>query len=220
MADMPGFGRMDVSDRGGPHDFSYEDARSVPASPGLTPSHTVGPFFAYGLTPGPYAYPLHEIHRTDLASAAVPGMRLMIEGQVFDGTGAPVHDAMVELLQADSSGIYAAAPRNDGFTGYGRCGTGAEGRGGDTHFRFRTIKPGVTLPGAAPFLTLIVTMRGLLNHCITRMYFPGDDVSRDPVLSQVPRHRRHTLLAKEAAPDRYRFDIHMQGENETVFFDI
>lgn len=220
MADMPGFGRMDLDDRGGPHDFVYEDSRGMPATPGPTPSHTVGPYFAYGLTPGAYGYALRDIHRADLAPASVAGLRLMVEGQVFDGNGTPVHDAMIELIQADASGNYVDRPRNDGFTGYGRCGTGAEGRGGDTHFRFRTIKPGVTLPGAAPFLTLIVTMRGLLNHCITRMYFPGDDVSRDPVLSQVPRDRRHTLMSKETAPDRYRFDIHMQGENETVFFDL
>ncbi len=220
MADMPGFGRMDLCDRGGPHEFVYEDTASVPATHGLTPSHTVGPFFAYGLTPGPYGYPQRDIHRTDLAPASVPGERVLIEGQVFDGTGAPIHDAMVELIQADSTGAYVDKARNDGFTGYGRCGTGAEGRGGDTRFRFRTIKPGVTLAGAAPFLTMIVTMRGLLNHCITRMYFPGDDVSRDPALSQVPRHRRHTLMARETGPGRYRFDIHMQGENETAFFDL
>ncbi len=220
MADMPGFGQMNLSDRGGAHEFNYDDASGTPATPGLTPSHTVGPFFAYGLTPGPYRYALREIHRTEIAPGTVPGDRLMIEGQIFDGNGAPVHDAMVELIQADGSGNYADTPRNDGFTGYGRCGTGAEGRNGDTHFRFRTIKPGVTMPGAAPFLTIIVTMRGLLNHCITRMYFAGDDFSRDPVLSQVPPDRRHTLISKETAPGRYRFDIHMQGDNETVFFDL
>lgn len=220
MTEMQGFGRMDLADRGGPHAFEYPDARTAPASPGLTPSHTVGPCFAYGLTPGSYGYPLREIHRTDLAPGDVAGERVVIEGQVFDGNGLPVHDAMIELIQADGTGTYAHAPRNDGFTGYGRCGTGAEGRQGDTNFRFRTIKPGVTLPGAAPFLTLIVTMRGLLNHCITRMYFPGDDLSRDPVLSQVPRTRRHTLMSRDIGPGRYRFDIRMQGDDETVFFDL
>lgn len=220
MAEMPGFGRMDLSDRGGAHEFEYPDQRTTPATPGLTPSHTVGPYFAYGLTPGPYGYQHREIHDTDLAPVAVPGERLVIEGQVFDGNGVPAHDAMIELIQADSSGAYVDRPRNDGFTGFGRCGTGAHGPQGDTRYRFRTIKPGVTLPGAAPFLTLILTMRGLLNHCITRMYFPGDDVSHDPVLSQVPRHRRHTLMGRETGAGRYRFDIRMQGDNETVFFDL
>ncbi len=220
MTEMAGFGRMDVTDRGGPHAFEYPDERAVAATPGLTPSHTVGPYFAYGLTPGPYGYPHRDLHKTDLAAASVAGERLIIEGQVFDGNAVPVHDAMVELIQADSAGIYVDSPRNDGFTGYGRCGTGAEGRQGDTHYRFRTVKPGVTLAGAAPFVTLIITMRGLLNHCITRMYFPGDNLSRDPVLRQVPRDRRHTLMSRETAPGRYRFDIHMQGDSETVFFDL
>lgn len=220
MAEMQDFGKMDLSDRGGAHEFEYGDQSSTEASAGLTPSQTVGPFFAYGLTPGPYGYPLREVHRTDLAPAEVAGARILLEGQVFDGAGAPVHDAVIELVQADHAGAYVDAPRNDGFTGYGRCGTGAEGREGDTHFRFRTIKPGVTMPGAAPFLTLIVTMRGLLNHCVTRVYFPGDALSLDPVMRQVPPERRQTLVASEVAPGRYRFDIRMQGPDETVFFDL
>lgn len=220
MADMPGFGEMDITDRGGAHAYAYPDARGTPASPGLTPSQTIGPFFAYGLTPGPYGYALPEIHRTDLAGPEVAGQPIVIEGAVFDGNGAAVHDALIEIVQADASGTYARAPRNDGFTGFGRCGTGAHGPEGDTRFVFRTVKPGATRPGAAPFVTLIVTMRGLLNHCITRAYFPGDAHDGDPVLAQVPVDRRGTLICAETATGRFRFDIHMQGPRETVFFDL
>ena len=151
MADMPVFGAMDPDDRGGAHDYAYEDAGRVPSSPGPTPSQTVGPFFAYGLTPGAYGYPFREIHRSQLAGPEVEGTPITLEGQVFDAAGAAVHDAMIELLQADGSGRYVTEPRNDGFTGYGRVGTGAGGPSGDTHFRFRTIRPGATRPGYAPF---------------------------------------------------------------------
>lgn len=220
MSEMQGFGRMDVNERGGPHAHIYEDGRATAPSPGPTPSQTVGPFFAYGLTPGPYGYPLSELHRTDLALPDVAGERILLEGQVFDGAGAPVHDAVVEILQADASGDYATRPRNDGFTGFGRCGTGAGGKDGDTHFRFHTILPGATAQGAAPFVTLIVFMRGLLNHAITRAYFPSAALDTDPVLAQVPAARRQTLIAAEIDAGRYRFDIRMQGPDETVFFDL
>jgi len=220
MAEMQGFGKMTLDDRGGKHDFQYEDARDVPASAGLTPSQTVGPFFAYGLTPGPYGYAFPEIHQTEMAGPDVEGMRIEIVGQVFDGAGVRVHDAVIELIQADATGAYVHAPRNDGFTGFGRCGTGANGKDGDTHFRFRTVKPGPTAHGAAPFISVIVTMRGLLNHAISRIYFPGDAHDDDPVLKQVPAGRRETLIAKEIASGQFRFDIHMQGAQETVFFDL
>ena len=223
MADMPGFGKMDPDDRGGPHDVAYPDGRGVVPTPGPTPSQTIGPFFAYGLTPGPYGYPLQDIHPTDLTGPAVAGERITLEGQVFDASGAPVHDAMVEIVQADSTGVYVTQPRNDGFTGFGRMGTGAKGpaeTGGDTRFVFRTIKPGPTAEGTAPFITLTLFMRGLLNHCVTRIYFPEDDTGSDPVLASVPAMRRETLIAKPLGPGHYRFDIHMQGDKETVFFDV
>ncbi len=223
MADMREFGTMNPADRGGSHDHVYEDGRTVTATPGPTPSQTIGPFFAFGLTPGPYGYALRDMHSNDLTGPAIAGERILLEGEVFDGSGVPVHDAMVELLQADSVGAYADQVRNDGFTGYGRCGTGAMGpveAGGDTRFRFHTIRPGATAPGNCPFVTLVLTMRGLLNHCITRVYFPEDAPHHDPVLGAVPKERRRTLIAGAAERGHYRFDIHMQGENETVFFDV
>lgn len=223
MADMHGFGEMDIEDRGGPHDHEYGDERSVAPTQGLTPSQTVGPFFAYGLTPGSYGYPFKDVHSATIAPTVSDDPVILIEGQVFDGEGMPVHDALVEIVQADSSGNYASKMRNEGFTGYARCGTGPGGpasKGGDTHFRFRTVKPESGLEGAAPFIAVIVTMRGLLNHCITRLYFPGDNHSTDPVMRQVPEERKATLIAEEVAANHYRFDIHMQGADETVFFDI
>ena len=223
MADIHGFGEMNLGDRGGKHDFAYDDASRVAPSDGPTPSQTVGPFFAYGLTPGSYGYPYKDIHSADLTVEGSSTSTIVIEGQIFDGAGNPIHDAMVELVQADETGRYVSEPRNDGFTGYGRCGTGSNGpaeKGGDTRFQFTTVKPGASGKGSAPFVTLIVTMRGLLNHCITRVYFPDDDHGSDPVLEQVPAERRATLVALETAPNRFQFNIHMQGENETVFFDL
>lgn len=223
MADMHGFGKMDWSDRGGRHDYYYDDVATKKPSAGLTPSQTLGPFFAYGLTPGAYSYPHTEIHSNTLVTEAMEGDRITIEGHVYDGNGNSVHDAMVEIIQADSAGQYARKPRNDGFTGYGRFGTGATGKeevGGDTRFRFHTIKPGITKEGTASFITVVVTMRGLLNHYITRMYFPEDNLSRDPVVRQVPQKRRHTLVCRLIETGKYEFDIHMQGEQETVFFDL
>lgn len=223
MADRLSSDVMNLEERGGVHEFMYQDGRSVPPSPGPTPSQTIGPFFAYGLTPGSYGYPLKEVHTADLAGPEVPGERITIEGQVFDGDGMPVDDALVEIMQADSLGAYITAPRRDGFTGYGRAGTGANGpahKGGDTRFVFRTVKPGPTAPGAAPFIAVVVTMRGLLNHCITRIYFPEDQIDQDPIMVSVPAERRDTLVAKYIEPMRYRFDVRMRGNAETVFFDI
>ena len=220
MSEMDEFGGMDLEDRGGRHDYDYGDQAHVPASAGLTPSQTVGPFFAYGLTPGPYGYDFPEIHNTKLAGKDVSGDRIVLSGQVFDGQGTPIHDAMIELVQADAHGAFVTEPRNDGFTGFGRCGTGADGPDGARSYRFETIRPGATAPDAAPGFTLIVTMRGLLNHMITRAYLPEGPLESDPILSQVPEARRHTLIAQPDGPGAYRFDIHMQGPDETVFFDL
>jgi protocatechuate 3,4-dioxygenase, alpha subunit len=194
--------------------------KSPPGKPllGQTPSQTVGPYFAYGLTPSQYGYDWPSVAGSRMADETTAGLRIRIEGQVLDGAGTPVEDALIEILQADSRGHYADAA-NTGFTGFGRCGTGTEPEG---FFRFETIKPGPVGEGQAPHVNVTVLMRGLLLHVFTRLYFADEAQSNaaDPVLAMVPAERRHTLIAARAAPGLYRFDIHMQGENETVFFDL
>jgi len=191
-----------------------------------TPSQTVGPYFAYGLTAVQYGYPHTSITSGEVADRLVPGEHIEIVGQVFDGAGALIPDAMIEIWQADSEGRYAhpADPRgsNQLFRGFGRCGTGTLP---ESRFQFRTIKPGSVDGKQAPHVNVIVFMRGMLTHAYTRLYFAdeAESNSRDPVLNSVPSERRQTLLAtREATPGMpvYRFDIHMQGDAETVFFDI
>jgi protocatechuate 3,4-dioxygenase, alpha subunit len=186
---------------------------------GQTPSQTVGPYFAYGLTPQQYGYDWASIAGPDMADEATPGERITFEGQVFDGAGQPVTDALIEIWQADGSGAYLAKlGRNTRFTGFGRCGTGVLG---DGVFRFSTVKPGAPSAAEAPHLNIIVTMRGLLMHAFTRAYFDGDTRNAtDPVMAQVPPERRDTLLARQISPGTWRLDIHMQGDAETVFFDL
>ena len=192
---------------------------------GQTPSQTVGPYFAYGLTPGQYGYRL-----SDLAGPAVKGLdevagqRIRIEGRVLDGAGTPIDDAMIELWQADPEGRYPGTPEagNTPFGGFARCGTGTDA--GHRYF-FETLKPGAVQPGWAPYIDLIVFARGLLNHAFTRLYFEDEAAANaaDPVLKSVPEARRRTLIAAGTQTDlglAYRFDIHMQGADETVFFDL
>jgi protocatechuate 3,4-dioxygenase, alpha subunit len=184
---------------------------------GLTPSQTIGPFFAYALTPR--AYGGSELATEQVAGEGVAGERIRIEGTVFDGDGAPVGDAMIETWQADAEGRFHA-DGNAGFTGFGRAETSAEGG-----FFIETIRPGA-LPGPngttqAPHLTVSVFARGLLIRLATRIYFddePGN--AQDPVLALVPAERRGTLIAKRGAGGVFRFDIRLQGEDETVFFDV
>jgi protocatechuate 3,4-dioxygenase alpha subunit len=183
-----------------------------------TPSQTVGPYFAYGLTPAQYGYDWTSIADPEMADEGVAGQRFTLEGQVLDGQGQPITDALIELWQADAAGRYAAPGANSRFTGFGRCGTGTLP---DGLFRFRTIRPGAPGPGEAPHLNLIVTMRGLLLHAFTRVYFDGEPANADdPVLALIPAERRHTLLARETAAGVWRFDIRMQGDDETVFLDL
>jgi protocatechuate 3,4-dioxygenase, alpha subunit len=186
---------------------------------GQTPSQTVGPYFAYGLTPQQYGYEWVSIASAEMADETTPGERITFEGQVRDGAGQPVSDAMVEIWQADGRGVYATGPgRNTRFTGFGRVGTGTLN---DGLFRFSTVKPGAPAVSEAPHINIIVTMRGLLMHAFTRAYFDGDvRNATDPVLMQVPSDRRSTLLARQTGPGIWRFDIHMQGDAETVFLDL
>ncbi len=191
-----------------------------------TPSQTLGPFFAYGLTPEQYGYAHRGIAGNTLAARHVLGEHMRIEGQIFDGAGAPIDDAMIEFWQADANGRYtgtdsdAADSASGGFMGFGRCGTDEAGR-----FWFATIKPGAIGDGQAPHIGVIVQARGILNHVFTRIYFAdeADANSIDPVLQIVPEDRRHTLIAARSetpAGPLYRFDIHMQGDDETVFFNV
>ena len=191
-----------------------------------TPSQTVGPFFAYGLTPEQYGYGHKSIAGPVLTAPDTHGERIRVEGRVLDGDGDPVGDAMVEIWQADAQGRYAhpADPRGSNlpFTGFGRAGTGADP---DNRFVFETVKPGAVGDGQAPHLNVILFMRGLLSHVYTRIYFSdeADANAADPVLAALPESRRETLIAERVETPHgpvYRFDIHMQGEHETVFFDV
>lgn len=197
---------------------------------GQTPSQTVGPYFAYGLTPQQYGYPLASIASPNVIGADqrtpdVQGEQIRLEGRVLDGNGEPVSDAMIEIWQADPQGRYAhpADPRgNVAFRGFGRCGTGTDA---ESRFVFDTLKPGAVDADQAPHINVIVFMRGLLSHLYTRVYFADEAAAnaRDPVLRSVPAERRATLIAPREERDGvavYRFDIHMQGDRETVFFDV
>jgi protocatechuate 3,4-dioxygenase, alpha subunit len=190
------------------------------SGPGLTTSQTIGPFFS------------HALLRDDLNVLVGPetaGERLRIEGRILDGDRVPVPDAMVEIWQADSHGRYnhpldrRAVPLDPSFTGFGRSGTDEAGR-----FWFETVKPGPVPFDAnsvqAPHLNVAVFARGMLNHATTRFYFEDEPANADdPFLARVPTHRRSTLLAKRELVDgtvTYRLDIVLQGEGETVFFNL
>ncbi len=190
-----------------------------------TPSQTLGPFFAYGLTPEQYGYAHRGIVDNATAALDVPGEHVRIEGRIFDGAGAPIDDAMIEIWQADADGRYGGADPDEAdggaaFSGFGRCGSDDEGG-----FSFATIKPGAIGDGQAPHIGVIVQARGILNHAFTRIYFAdeADTNAVDPVLQSVPEDRRHTLIAVRSempAGPVYSFDIHMQGDDETVFFNV
>ena len=190
---------------------------------GLTPSQTVGPFFAYGLTPnGKYSW--NDAFTNNLLTPDVSGDRIRVEGFVYDGDGANVPDAMLEIWQADAQGRFSDPQdsrglTNSSFKGFGRCGTGAEG------YSFETIKPGA-VPGLdgqpqAPHIVLAIFGRGMTMQSMTRIYFDDEPSNAsDEVMALVPEDRRNTLVAKKTAPGVYRFDIYLQGDNETVFFDV
>lgn len=187
-----------------------------------TPSQTIGPYFAYGLTPKQYGYNLASLAGPQMVDEKTEGERIRITGQILDGEGVPVSDAMLEVWQADAAGNFPDASRPDGFTGFGRVGTGTDAH---NRFWFDTVKPGATADGQAPHLNVMVFMRGLLSHLYTRIYFSDEDAANaeDPVLGSVDTARRQTLMAKREetpAGTVYRFDIHMQGAAETVFFDV
>ncbi len=190
-----------------------------------TPSQTVGPYFAYGLSPEQYRYDFKSAFTPVVALDRAEGEAIRLTGQVLDGAGHPINDALIEVMQADAHGRYVQSAdeiERTGFAGTGRCGTGTHA---EHRFVFETIKPGSTAPGEAPHIDVILTMRGLLNHLFTRIYFDDEAAAnaRDPVLQQVPAERRHTLIARRevsGARVSYWFDIRMQGDDETVFLDL
>jgi len=183
----------------------------------VTPAQTVGPFFAFCL-----------LDEQKLVADDAPGA-IRLEGQVTDGEGIHVPDALIEIWQADPQASFASspwgvrrdAPPPESFPGFGRSGTDEGG-----WYRFVTLKPGrVPGPGGvlqAPHIAMIVQARGLLNRLVTRVYFPDEDQANasDPVLSSIEdRARAQTLIAR---PEEgvLRFDIRLQGENETCCFDV
>ena len=170
-----------------------------------TPGQTVGPFFHDAL-PYPGDSELVPPGRADA---------VRLHGEVLDGDGEPIPDALIELWQADASGAVVQEPgslHRDGFTftGFGRAATDAAG-----HYSFSTLRPGPTVPGAAPFFAITVLARGLLNRLFTRAYLPGD-LAAVPLLAGLDAERRTTLVAVEDGTG-FRFDIRLQGAGETVF---
>jgi protocatechuate 3,4-dioxygenase alpha subunit len=189
----------------------------------LTSSQTVGPFFHDCL--------MREDARCDvLCTPATEGTRIRVEGRVIDGDREPVPDAVLEVWQANAHGRYnhpadvRGPPLDRAFTGYGRIATDADGR-----YAFTTVKPG-SVPfdderRQAPHISIAVLGRGLLNHLYTRLYFDDEAANADdPVLAKVPAERRATLVARRADGSHdervYRFDVVLQGEDETVYFDF
>jgi len=194
-----------------------------------TASQTVGPYFAYGLTPDQYRYEYRGLVDLEMVPETVEGERIRVEGVVLDGEGNKINDAMIEIWQANSHGRYnhpdddrEDRKLNPEFRGFGRFGTGTDP---ENRFIFDTIKPGSPGEGLAPHLNVIVFMRGLLTHAYTRIYFSDEAAANaaDPVLQSVPADRRDTLIAQREEAQSgtvYRIDLRMQGDGETVFFDV
>lgn len=193
-----------------------------------TGSQTVGPFFSYALTPE--AYGRTALCTNRLTTDGTQGERIRVRGRVIDGEGTGVADALVEIWQANAAGRYAHGedargeiPADPAFRGFGRAGTDAAGA-----FEFETIKPG-RVPGRgntlqAPHINVIVFARGMLSHAYTRLYFEDESAANDedPVLAAIEIGRRKTLVARRGEAGGgvvYSFDIVLQGEGETVFFD-
>jgi protocatechuate 3,4-dioxygenase alpha subunit len=180
---------------------------------GLTPSQTVGPFFEYAL---PY-----EGGERLVAPGDPDAIRIV--GAVIDGAGEPVDDALIEIWQANRHGRYAhpedtreELPLEDGFTGFGRCPTDAEGR-----FEFVTVKPGAA-DGQAPHISVCVLARGLLRHLCTRIYFPDEAEANaaDPLLASIADESLRRTLVARTLDGVLAFDIHLQGSRQTAFLDV
>jgi len=178
-------------------------------------SQTVGPFYRIGLI---YGQP-----QNDLVEEQTLGERITLTGVVYDGEGEPIPDALLEIWQPDANGIFnhpsdpLQKQADPHFLGFGRAETRNAG-----HYEFKTVKPGGR-DGAAPYINIHIFGRGMIVHAITRVYFPEEPANKeDPALNAVEPDRRHTLIATPEGSDGpavYRFDIRMQGEDETVFFN-
>ena len=136
-----------------------------------TSSQTVGPFFAYGLAAQQYQYDFPSLVSGDLRKKDLLGQKINVKGQVIDGNDTPIHDALVEIWQADPNGNYNTNP-NGKFFGFGRMGTGS---GDFVGFNFKTYKPGITAPNSAPHINITVFARGMLNHLFSRIYFSDEE---------------------------------------------
>jgi protocatechuate 3,4-dioxygenase alpha subunit len=178
-------------------------------------SQTVGPFFRIGL--------IYGESQNNLVGERTLGERIVLTGVMYDGDGVPIPDASIEIWQPDANGIFnnpldpLHEQADPNFRGFGR----AETRNGGL-YEFKTVKPGGR-DGQAPFINMHVFGRGMLVHALTRVYFPDEPANaEDPALNAVEPDRRHTLMAtreQSEGPPAYRFDIRMQGEDETVFFN-
>lgn len=190
--------------------------RSQQAAP--TPGQTVGPFFGFSL---PYAGGPDLVDPHDARAVTLHGV-------LYDGAGGPVPDGLIEIWQPDEAGRIVQEPGSivrdhRTFTGFGRAATDADGR-----FRFFTVVPGLdeTRPDQAPFIAMAVFARGLLNKLHTRVYLPryAQLNSADPLLASLPSQERATLAATadgtDGSDDSLRFDVHLQGDRETVFLDF
>ena len=196
-----------------------------------TPSQTAGPYVHIGLAPGAAGFDIYKQELGwDIAGPNAAGERIRVEGLVIDGTGSPVKDVLLEAWQADANGVYAHGESpgevEEGFRGWGRVITDFD----TGEWGFDTVKPG-SVPGRygstqAPHINLWIVARGINIGLNTRLYFEdeADANAADPVLNLIEwERRRATRIAKRTERDGqtvYRFDIRLQGEEETVFFDI
>jgi protocatechuate 3,4-dioxygenase alpha subunit len=188
-----------------------------------TASQTVGPFFHLGLSRDDQLV-------SRIAGPRAKGERLRVSCRILDGNGSPVNDALIEIWQADAEGHYASlveVPNKDQASDYAFLGFGRMPTNEDGCCEFETIKPGrVPGPGSAlqaPHLNVAIFGRGMLKQLFTRIYFSGDRaLEEDSVLALVPRDRQETLMAisDPALPGRWLFDVRLQGDRETVFFDV
>ncbi len=193
-----------------------------------SPSQTAGPYVHIGLAPEAAGF---SIYRQDLgqdiAGPDAPGERIRVEGIVYDGTGVAVRDVLIEAWQADANGIHPhpddprAAQVASGFRGWGRAISDFD----SGIWAFETVKPGVVPERAgrpqAPHISLWIVARGINTGLQTRLYFDDENNSADPVLTLIEQpQRRETLIARKTGPGLYRFDIHLQGDAETVFLDV